>query len=111
MALLNEVHDKTELVVQWIQRLVIQAADSKVVDIAPPILATALRDFGDGLVTIEKVQTISEIPFPFPYSQTLTVMLLLHWFMTPMIAASTIKSWTWAFFVVFFSLWPPSGAC
>lgn len=92
--LLAEVHDRVEVVVQWIQQLIIEANDAKVLEVPPPILNGALGEFGSGAITLEKVQEVSEIPFPFPYSQTLTCMLLIHALITPISAATTLVSWT-----------------
>jgi len=102
--LLTEANDKCEVVVQWIQRFIVESSDSKVIDIPPPILTRAFQELSRGIVNLNNVRKISEIPFPFPYAQTLTVMLLVHWLVTPMMAAAAIDSSWWAGIMCFLSV-------
>merc|ERR1719161_2819794 len=47
-------------------------------------------------------------PFPFPYAQMTTVLLLLHWLITPGLMCMWTGHWVWAFtftYIPVFSFW------
>jgi len=101
-------HDHCEVVLQWIQRLVVQADKSGVINIAPPILSRVYNQLGNGIVNLNNARKITEFPIPFPLAQMITVMLLFHSAVLPLICATTIKTAWWSAtinFVVVFSYW------
>jgi hypothetical protein len=101
-------HDHCEVVMQWIQRLVVQADNSKVIKVAPPILSRVYNQLGNGIVNLNNARKITEFPIPFPLAQMITVMLLVQWAMIPLLCATTIKTWYWAgmiSFIVVFCFW------
>jgi predicted membrane chloride channel (bestrophin family) len=105
---LTDADDRAEVIHQWVQRLIVKAEDEKVVQIAAPILGRVYSDLAAGMVALQKARRISEFPFPFPYAQMLTVLLLVITFVQPMIAATFITSPFWAgllSFVGVFTLW------
>eukprot|EP00929_Paragymnodinium_shiwhaense_P036038 TRINITY_DN19363_c0_g1_i1.p1 TRINITY_DN19363_c0_g1~~TRINITY_DN19363_c0_g1_i1.p1 ORF type:complete len:627 (+),score=121.55 TRINITY_DN19363_c0_g1_i1:129-2009(+) len=104
----DDCHDNCEVVLQWIQRLIVTADEKKIVKIAPPILSRVYNQLGNGIVELNNARKISEFPIPFPLAQMITVMLLFHWLITPLICATTVGSSHWAgflCFVVTFSYW------
>jgi len=104
----EQCHDHCEVVLQWIQKLVVQADDNKIIKIAPPILSRVYNQLGNGIVNLNNARKITEFPIPFPLAQMITVMLLFHWCMTPLICVATVDSvWLSALlcFVVVFSYW------
>merc|ERR1712217_153343 len=91
-----------------VQRLIVNAEDEKVVQIAPPILGRIYSDLASGMVNLAKARRISEFHFPFPYAQTLTTLLLLVTLLQPLLAATFIDSPLWAGILSFmgiFTLW------
>mmetsp|Transcript_112983 Transcript_112983/g.243392 ORF Transcript_112983/g.243392 Transcript_112983/m.243392 type:complete len:485 (-) Transcript_112983:46-1500(-) len=90
---LAESNDRCEIILQWIQRLVVDAQESGVISVAPPILSRSFQELSRGIVNLNNVRKIKEIPFPFPYAQASTVMLLVHWIITPIFASQYIASW------------------
>jgi len=102
--LLANANDKCELVIQWMQRLIVQNAEGKILDIAPPILSRAFQELSRGIVKLNDVRKISEIPVPFPYAQMLLTMLILHWFITPMMCALSLYNPGWAATMTFVSV-------
>merc|ERR1712217_374206 len=91
-----------------VQRLIVNAEDDKVVQIAPPILGRIYSDLASGMVNLAKARRISEFHFPFPYAQTLTALLLLVTLLQPLMAATFIESSLWAGILSFmgiFTLW------
>jgi len=96
LAFLRTGVDRCEVVLQWVQRLIVNAMDSDVVPIAPPVLSRVFQELSRGIVNIHNVRKIAEIPFPFPYTQMLTLMLVLQTFLTPALTAAITRSPVWA---------------
>eukprot|EP00927_Polykrikos_kofoidii_P028849 TRINITY_DN25062_c0_g1_i2.p1 TRINITY_DN25062_c0_g1~~TRINITY_DN25062_c0_g1_i2.p1 ORF type:complete len:616 (+),score=86.25 TRINITY_DN25062_c0_g1_i2:154-2001(+) len=105
---LSGVQDRCEVIMQWIQRLIVNNMASQVLPIAPPILSRVFQELSNGIVDVQSASRITQFQFPFPYAQMLTVMLLLHWMFTPIISAALVGSNLAAAIMTFcatFSLW------
>eukprot|EP00435_Cladocopium_sp_Y103_P033056 s2059_g8.t1 len=77
---------RCEVIVQWITRLMIQALRAKLG------LNRSTMDLAMAIVDIYRVRKIKEVPFPFPYSQMVLLMLAVYTFVTPVIASQLIDS-------------------
>eukprot|EP00927_Polykrikos_kofoidii_P018952 TRINITY_DN1881_c0_g5_i1.p1 TRINITY_DN1881_c0_g5~~TRINITY_DN1881_c0_g5_i1.p1 ORF type:complete len:646 (+),score=80.32 TRINITY_DN1881_c0_g5_i1:83-2020(+) len=82
--------DRCEVIMQWIQRSIVQNMNAEVLKIAPPIASRVFQELSNGIVDLQNAKKITEFQFPFPYAQMITVMLLMHWIMTPLLAAIMI---------------------
>eukprot|EP00930_Biecheleria_cincta_P033989 TRINITY_DN23522_c0_g1_i1.p1 TRINITY_DN23522_c0_g1~~TRINITY_DN23522_c0_g1_i1.p1 ORF type:complete len:540 (-),score=69.79 TRINITY_DN23522_c0_g1_i1:179-1798(-) len=105
---LKAAPDPCEIVVNWLQRLIVQAHRDGVLHIEAPILSRAFQELSRGAVNLSNVRKIRETPFPFPYSQMIVSMLLVHWIITPLLAAGRMVQWQWASvmcFLVSMSFW------
>ncbi|CAE8591320.1 unnamed protein product [Polarella glacialis] len=102
MEFLRSCANPHEVVVNWVQRLIVQAMDSGTIDIPPPILSRTFQEIGNGVVYVENARKIKDVPFPFPYAQMISCMLLLHWLFTPILAAHYCGSAAWAGVMSFF---------
>ncbi|CAJ1349757.1 unnamed protein product [Effrenium voratum] len=98
---LLEAHDQCEVLLQWVQQLIVESADGGVLDVPPPILSRAFQELSRGIVTLNNARKIKDIPFPFPYAQMLVCMLTVHWVVTPMLASLVVATWWWAAFMSF----------
>lgn len=99
--------DKCEIIMQWIQRLIVDSMSNGVLPIAPPVLSRVFQELSRGIVNIHNVRKITEFQFPFPVAQMIVTMLVIQWFLTPVIAAVLVGTPVWAFIVAFF----PVFAC
>merc|ERR1711920_439004 len=81
-----------EILIQWIQKLIINSSDSRILCVDPPILSRAFQEISRGAVNFNQLRNFTEIPFPYPYAQMLSVMLVLFSFFTPVLAGICIKS-------------------
>eukprot|EP00439_Symbiodinium_sp_Y106_P057472 s4335_g8.t1 len=93
--------DRCEIVMLWIERLIIEADRKKTLEVPPPILSRAFQELSRGMVSVTNVRKIRKVPFPFPYSQYLSYMLILHWILTPLVASQTVLKPWWAGIIVF----------
>mmetsp|Transcript_76241 Transcript_76241/g.210396 ORF Transcript_76241/g.210396 Transcript_76241/m.210396 type:complete len:535 (-) Transcript_76241:216-1820(-) len=101
-------NDRCEIILQWIQRLIVDSEENRTIKIAPPLLTRAFQELSRGIVNLNNARKIKDIPFPFPYAQMITCMLLVHWMVTPLMASQVIESRIWAgvmCFFVTFSFW------
>lgn len=105
---LLQKHDKCEVILQWVQRLIVQNMESGVVPIPPPVISRVFQELSRGIVNVHNVRKITEFQFPFPFAQFISVMLVLHWFMNPVVIAILVGSPAWAALVSFvpcFAFW------
>ncbi|CAE8693390.1 unnamed protein product [Polarella glacialis] len=102
MIFLKDAINPCEVIVNWIQRLVIQANDSCVIDVPAPILSRVFQELGSGSVSFSNAKKLRDVPFPFPYAQLISCMLFVHWLFTPVFAAYAIESSEWAGVMSFF---------
>lgn len=99
---------RAELVYMWIQQLLVENVDRGIIQCPSPILARAFNDLSMGLAAYHECVTIACVPFPFPYAQTCDMLLLLHWFIAPLVMAQMATNPGWAVvftFVQVFVLW------
>lgn len=105
---LQGVNDRCEILLQWMQRMIVEAHSGGVLSVAPPIISRVFQELSNGIVDLNNVRKIKEIPFPFPYAQLMTCLLLVHFVITPILACQAIRSRVWASVMCFFvtsSLW------
>jgi len=96
---LGHVNDRCEVLLQWLQRLTLDADDKKVLKIAPPILSRVFQEYSRGIVNLNNVRKIKEIPFPFPFAQMIAAMLMIYWVLCPFLAGTSVKNPFLAFFI------------
>merc|ERR1719261_2421507 len=108
MKFMHQAHDRCEVVLQWIQRLIVEANNAETIKIAPPILSRVYNQLGNGIVNLNNARKITEFPIPFPLAQMVTFMLCCHWWMTMVICAIYVNNIGLAMatcFIVVFSFW------
>ncbi|CAE6913804.1 unnamed protein product [Symbiodinium microadriaticum] len=93
--------DRCETVLLWIERLVMEADKEGVLEASQPILSRAFQELSRGMVGVTNLRKIRDVPFPFPYTQYLSCMLIAHWLLTPVIASQMVLQPWWAACVVF----------
>jgi predicted membrane chloride channel (bestrophin family) len=81
-----------EILLQWAERSIMDHSRNGVLDVAPPILSRAYQELGAGMVTLTNARKVTDIPFPFPYAQVQTIMLLIFWVGFPYASATVMLS-------------------
>eukprot|EP00929_Paragymnodinium_shiwhaense_P113311 TRINITY_DN8158_c0_g1_i1.p1 TRINITY_DN8158_c0_g1~~TRINITY_DN8158_c0_g1_i1.p1 ORF type:complete len:561 (+),score=79.44 TRINITY_DN8158_c0_g1_i1:106-1788(+) len=105
---LSSTPEKSEVILMWIQRLIVFNHERKVVPIAPPILSRVFQELSNGIIDVQAAKKISDFPFPFPYAQIISCFLLMHWFLSPFFGALLINNVPLAGIVTFatvFAVW------
>lgn len=98
---MEAAHNRCEVILQWIQKLIVEANKKELIKIAPPILSRVYNQLGDGIVDLNNAQKIAEFPIPFPLAQMVTIMLLYHIFLTCTVCAFSIQNAFWALMISF----------
>eukprot|EP00931_Biecheleriopsis_adriatica_P077191 TRINITY_DN50801_c0_g1_i1.p1 TRINITY_DN50801_c0_g1~~TRINITY_DN50801_c0_g1_i1.p1 ORF type:complete len:395 (-),score=64.78 TRINITY_DN50801_c0_g1_i1:43-1227(-) len=99
---------KVEVVLQWIQQLIVKAWHNDVFGVPAPILSRAFQEVGLGMVHYHEALKITQVPFPFPYMIAMQLLMLTHWCVLPIVTAmwSDYIAWTIGFCITgTFSLW------
>eukprot|EP00927_Polykrikos_kofoidii_P042858 TRINITY_DN3690_c0_g3_i1.p1 TRINITY_DN3690_c0_g3~~TRINITY_DN3690_c0_g3_i1.p1 ORF type:complete len:601 (-),score=73.53 TRINITY_DN3690_c0_g3_i1:58-1860(-) len=105
MMFLQEASDKVEVILQWIQRSTILNMSTGVLPIPPPVMSRAFQELSRGIVNLQNARKIADFPYPYPNAQTCMVTLVIHWWMSPFVAAmllSPILAALATFLVIFF---------
>jgi len=84
--------DKCELVLQWIQRCIVEAEISGVIKIAPPILSRVYNQLGNGIVKLTRARQIKAFPIPFILAQMITALMLTHWLSNSLVCGLSLQS-------------------
>jgi len=92
---LMETEDRVEVVLQWVQRHIVEGMNSGILNVAPPILSRVFQELGRGVVNINNVRKITEFLYPYPIVQMTTHLLLVHWLITPIILAVSLDKLYW----------------
>lgn len=99
---------RLDVVSQWIEQLIVNSIDGGLLPVPPPILSRVFQEMSNASVNMENAQKIAQTPFPFPYAQMMTVLLLMHWILTPVLMCMWTGHWTYSFiwtFVPVLSFW------
>lgn len=85
--------DRVYLVMSWIQALIARRMESEEgLRVAPPILSRVHQVLTDGILGFNQADKISTTPFPMPYSQMLTMCLLVFNITLPLMVAGNINA-------------------
>jgi len=101
---INQVDDKVELIFQWIQQLIVETNSRNIFSVAPPILSRAFQELAQGMVKYHDASKIANVPLPFPYMQTMEVLLVFHWIVTPFLTSMWVQSALWAPILTFIQI-------
>jgi len=83
---------RVEIVLHWIQQLIVANINNGVISAPPPIVSRVFQELGGGMVHLRNAKKLTEMQFPFPYAQFVTVILLVYTCLTPLIVASVVQN-------------------
>jgi len=108
LSYLKHADNRCEVIISWLQKLIVQNLQDDVLQVPAPIVTRAFQEISRGMVNLNNVKKIREFPFPFPYAQMITLMLMMHWVITPVASCLIIDDIVWAAvltFVTVFAFW------
>jgi len=74
-----------EVVCQWIQNLIIDAENRKVIAAPPPIVSRCFQEFAQGVVQFHDALKVKVLPFPGVFQQVCDVVLIIVTCFTPVL--------------------------
>merc|ERR1712032_1231857 len=93
--------NRVELLQHIIRTLITKAFGDQVLKVPPPILTRVYQTLSRGFVNLLNAKKIAGTPFPFPFAQLITMLLLTNLLMTPVIMAVLVSSKVFAFIFTF----------
>lgn len=105
---LSMCENKPEVVFQWLQNEVVDSVKSGVLSIPPPLLTRSFQEMGAAMKQYHRSLKFTRVPFPFPYTAVLELLLVIHGLITPVVVCSWTNNITWAClftFVLVFAFW------
>jgi len=90
---LDTTSGKAIVVLQWLQRLVVEKKRAGVIDVEPPILSRVFQELSTGIVHFVDARKLTDVPFPFQFAQMVVIMLVFFSTLPiPLICAMGVKS-------------------
>jgi len=83
---LRQTDMKIDYVYHWIQTSIIEAEACGILAAPAPILSRVFQEMNSVMLHYHEARQLSEAPFPAPYSAATKVVLLIIWFLTPLVA-------------------------
>lgn len=110
LASLPDKNQRCEVIIQWVQQLVVRNMGSGILPIPPPVMTRFFQELSRGAVNVTQARNMTDIPFPFPYAQLLTLMLIIYWLITPFVNCMILRPpWSCLFtFVSVLAFWGTS---
>eukprot|EP00927_Polykrikos_kofoidii_P079577 TRINITY_DN7635_c0_g2_i2.p1 TRINITY_DN7635_c0_g2~~TRINITY_DN7635_c0_g2_i2.p1 ORF type:complete len:758 (+),score=115.81 TRINITY_DN7635_c0_g2_i2:167-2440(+) len=104
------LHDinRVEVLLHWVQVLITDSIADGVLVVPPPILTRSYQTLSRGMVNLHNVRKLADVPFPFPLSQIIIVLLLVQTCVTPLLVAALLQSMPGVFIITFlpmFGMW------
>eukprot|EP00927_Polykrikos_kofoidii_P068661 TRINITY_DN6399_c0_g1_i7.p1 TRINITY_DN6399_c0_g1~~TRINITY_DN6399_c0_g1_i7.p1 ORF type:complete len:489 (+),score=49.40 TRINITY_DN6399_c0_g1_i7:59-1468(+) len=84
MTAIKESEYPVDLLVQWVQSVIVDAMGSHVLSAPPPICTRVFQELQSGLAWYQQAQQITEIPIPFPYTLATRSVIAIFWFLMPL---------------------------
>jgi len=101
LAAIRDSVSRVEMVYQWIQSLITDAATRKILQVPPPILTRSFQELSGGMVCFHDAMKVADTPFPLPYKQTCDILLFFLYVASPFVASSYCTTWWLACFFNF----------
>eukprot|EP00929_Paragymnodinium_shiwhaense_P119285 TRINITY_DN91174_c0_g1_i1.p1 TRINITY_DN91174_c0_g1~~TRINITY_DN91174_c0_g1_i1.p1 ORF type:complete len:704 (-),score=105.56 TRINITY_DN91174_c0_g1_i1:306-2306(-) len=80
--------ERCEIIIQWIRRMIIRNYANGVLVAPAPILSRVYQELDKGIVDLSDARRIRIVPFPFPFAQILTIILIIYTCITVVGAAA-----------------------
>lgn len=96
-------NSKVELIMQWVQALIVDAQQSNIITVPAPVLSRVFQNLSNGLTAYYSASRISEVPYPFPFAQTTEVLLWVFAILSPFAACAYTQHEIGAFILCFLS--------
>ena len=73
---------------QWLNNLIVAEISSGVLTIPAPLLARVFQAMNQAMLSYHDARKYSSTPFPFAYTAAMEIVLIVHFFVTPLVVCS-----------------------
>lgn len=80
------------VVLGWIEHVVMDAQEADCMRAAPPLLARAFSRFSSGMIEVRHASMLNDLPLPFPYEQSVQLMLVIQTVVFPVVSSIYISN-------------------
>jgi len=85
------------VIFQWLQDLIMVGLEEKIITVPPPIVSRALNEMANGMVAYHDCMKIQTTNVPLPYKQMTIILMVAHFFVTPVVMCMWTAWVTWTF--------------
>eukprot|EP00930_Biecheleria_cincta_P015319 TRINITY_DN12817_c0_g1_i1.p1 TRINITY_DN12817_c0_g1~~TRINITY_DN12817_c0_g1_i1.p1 ORF type:complete len:519 (-),score=60.70 TRINITY_DN12817_c0_g1_i1:173-1729(-) len=96
LAYLSTSQHKCEVLVQWLQQLVVKNHRLGILEVPSTLLSRVFQELAHGTALLNRVRSPDHMILVSPYTQASTLMLTLHWIINPFVASQCLQSPWWA---------------
>eukprot|EP00927_Polykrikos_kofoidii_P012535 TRINITY_DN15402_c0_g1_i4.p1 TRINITY_DN15402_c0_g1~~TRINITY_DN15402_c0_g1_i4.p1 ORF type:complete len:510 (+),score=28.22 TRINITY_DN15402_c0_g1_i4:87-1532(+) len=89
---IKEAHFPVDLVVQWIQGVIVDAMHANVISTPAPICTRVFQELQSGISKFDIAMRITELNIPFPYTAATRLVLCIFWLIMPFAAGGWSQS-------------------
>lgn len=82
-ARLDACENKVNTVCLWIIQAIVLEVRAKILDTPPPIVTRILQELSNGMLGYAQAHKVALVPFPFPFAQMMSVLLLSFYLILP----------------------------
>lgn len=96
LSYLSTSQHKCEVLVQWLQQLVVKTHRQGILEVPSTLLSRVFQELAHGAALLNRVRNPENAVFASPYTQASSLMLVVHWIVTPFAASQCLQSPWWA---------------
>mmetsp|Transcript_66676 Transcript_66676/g.124526 ORF Transcript_66676/g.124526 Transcript_66676/m.124526 type:complete len:701 (+) Transcript_66676:85-2187(+) len=89
--ILYATSDEVGTVLKWILYEISDLSASKMMVVAPAIVARIYQELSNGMLGFFQAKTISDVPFPFPFAQFLQYALMAFYLFVPFVTLDSVS--------------------
>lgn len=89
------------VVAHWLYLLIVQNHSAGLLSVPPPWSSRLFSSLDNVMCTIRSAKVITEEQFPFPFAQTIALMLLFQTVLSPFLIGAVVRCEYWAFVLTF----------
>mmetsp|Transcript_122787 Transcript_122787/g.352646 ORF Transcript_122787/g.352646 Transcript_122787/m.352646 type:complete len:611 (-) Transcript_122787:19-1851(-) len=96
LLLVSESECKVEMICGWLQHLIMANVHDGTLTTPPPLLTRLFQQIADRVIEYHSAMRLATTPFPAAYSQTCDGLLIMHWFVAPLVTSQWATHAVWA---------------
>jgi len=84
--------ERVEMALTWVQHFVFARLQDGSLGVPPPICTRVFGELRGGIVNFNEALQVMKMPFPFPYAQMTTILLVIYMAFAPLVVALWVRN-------------------